>query len=288
MSKDKYPTIILIRDLLGEINNLWQCTHIESNIASVIQPRHFELMKGNPCYIDSLLPKFIDELDTLAMGGDENRTRHAVHSIMRELKRTVKLYNDLKNIIDTINFEKLAEDNLERLTQKLQSPVPPEMADRISRKIFLNDDVLSINWYAHIYISALKCISIIERYIGGEESSRPDTSVVDGEIKQTADSMEMIDSRLQERFTKVEALLTDKTEKWRSGNDKIGCAAFCELLFEKKYFVNAGSDRVVKSKTFAKVRYGLDLGSALNLDKNKKGSRNKHKRYFETIFAKVK
>ena len=78
---------------------------------------------------------------------------------------------------------------------------------------------------------------------------------------------ELIENRLPE----VENKLKDKIEKWRLGSDKIGCAAFCELLFDKGYFIKPITKRK-GPKQFALIRYGLDIevqmGSAKKLDRN--------------------
>jgi hypothetical protein len=77
----------------------------------------------------------------------------------------------------------------------------------------------------------------------------------------------------------VENKLKDKIEKWRLGSDKIGCAAFCELLFDKGYFIKPITKRKGPIQ-FALIRYGLDIevqmGSAKKLDRNNLKRRFNH------------
>jgi len=57
---------------------------------------------------------------------------------------------------------------------------------------------------------------------------------------------------------------------------KIRCAAFCEMLYERKYITNT-KNRPTTLKTFAKNRYNLDIKNALAPSANKKYDRNNHK-----------
>jgi hypothetical protein len=81
------------------------------------------------------------------------------------------------------------------------------------------------------------------------------------------------------RLIDVENKLKDKIEKWRLGSDKIGCAAFCELLFDKGYFIKPITKRKGPIQ-FALIRYGLDIevqmGSAKKLDRSKLKRRFNH------------
>ncbi|HQS23880.1 MAG: hypothetical protein B7Y11_04990 [Sphingobacteriia bacterium 24-36-13] len=88
---------------------------------------------------------------------------------------------------------------------------------------------------------------------------------------------ELIDGRLVE----VEYKLKDKIEDWKIGKDKIGCAAFCEMLFEKGYFFKTITERKGPIQ-FALIRYGIDITVQMGTTKNKDRQlhKGKLKRYF--------
>lgn len=88
---------------------------------------------------------------------------------------------------------------------------------------------------------------------------------------------ELIDGRLVE----VENKLKDKIEDWKIGKDKIGCAAFCEMLFEKGYFFKKITERKGPIQ-FALIRYGIDITVQMGTTKNKDRQlhKGKLKRYF--------
>lgn len=59
-------------------------------------------------------------------------------------------------------------------------------------------------------------------------------------------------------------------------DSKTRCAAFCEILYKKKYIKNTKT-RIVTISLFAKQRYNLDIKIALGHGKNKIDDRNNHK-----------
>ena len=88
---------------------------------------------------------------------------------------------------------------------------------------------------------------------------------------------ELIDGRLVE----VENNLKDKIEDWRIEKDKIGCAAFCELLFEKHYFIKGVTNRQGPIQ-YALIRYGIDISVQMASAKDK--SREPHKKQLMQYF----
>lgn len=89
---------------------------------------------------------------------------------------------------------------------------------------------------------------------------------------------ELIDGRLVE----VENKLKDKIEDWKIGKDKIGCAAFCEMLFEKGYFFKKITERKGPIQ-FGLIRYGIDI--TVQMGTTKKKDRELHKVKLKRYFA---
>jgi hypothetical protein len=91
--------------------------------------------------------------------------------------------------------------------------------------------------------------------------------------------LDSIDPALIQRFKKIEDSM-NAANNWP--DSVIRLAAFCELLYEKKYFtvkpsVNKG--RPVKfMNTFAKSRYGIDINNALKATKKKERENHKSKK----------
>lgn len=100
-----------------------------------------------------------------------------------------------------------------------------------------------------------------------------------------SDSLNLIKDDLRDRFLKVEDQLQKQISRWKAGDDKIECAAFCELLFIKGYFFDAGNKRVSKSAEFALHRYGVDI--EIQLQSSKKRDRTAHATRLKNAFARV-
>lgn len=79
---------------------------------------------------------------------------------------------------------------------------------------------------------------------------------------------------LHEYLPTIEAKMNAKLEQWKQGYNKIECAAFCELLYDKSYFVT-GSTRMKTLNTFALSRYGNNI--LVQLQASKKEDRATHK-----------
>jgi hypothetical protein len=69
-------------------------------------------------------------------------------------------------------------------------------------------------------------------------------------------------------------LIENAEKKANHKSSAIRCAAFCELLFEKKY-IKPTKTRVKTLTTFAASRYGINISNALQ--KTKQAARNEHK-----------
>lgn len=83
--------------------------------------------------------------------------------------------------------------------------------------------------------------------------------------------LSFIDPYVLEFFIKVEKKALGVSGKFTSD---IRCAAFCEMLYEKKYIIQTKTRRITMND-FAKSRYGIDIGQALTT--GKKIERKKHK-----------
>ena len=69
---------------------------------------------------------------------------------------------------------------------------------------------------------------------------------------------ELIDEDLQKKLSEIENKIQDKISIWKGGKLLIECAAFCELLYVKHYFVK-GSTRIKSLNKFAKLKYNVNI-----------------------------
>ena len=79
------------------------------------------------------------------------------------------------------------------------------------------------------------------------------------------DPLALIDPDMKSLFSEVEKKARGETGKFSS---RIRCAAFCELLYIKKYILASTQKRVTLNQ-FSKSRYGIDISNALETSKNK-------------------
>ena len=79
----------------------------------------------------------------------------------------------------------------------------------------------------------------------------------------------------------IEEKIKNKIGEWNQGKSKIECAAFCQLLFDNKYFVQGSTKRVTVNK-FSLSRYGTDI--EIQLQSKFKIDRNKHKLLLSRFF----
>lgn len=82
-------------------------------------------------------------------------------------------------------------------------------------------------------------------------------------------SIQFIEITLQDRLVSIE---NRAAREWK--DSKIRCAAFCEMLWDKKYFVEK-KKRIKTCNDFAKSRYGMDI--EISLSSGKEISRHRHK-----------
>jgi hypothetical protein len=86
------------------------------------------------------------------------------------------------------------------------------------------------------------------------------------------DPLDLIDPYLLPLFLEAEKKATSPNLKFPSLNR---CAAWCELLYQKKYLINVNNENRKTMGKFAKARYGLNIDKAL--ESSKKNERNEHK-----------
>ena len=98
--------------------------------------------------------------------------------------------------------------------------------------------------------------------------------VVEGE-SIADDWKKVIKIELHNRVTDIELKIENKISNWKQRISLIECAAFCQLLFDKKYF-NAGSTRVKTVNSFSVNKYGVSI--EIQLQTAKKAAREKHKK----------
>jgi len=78
----------------------------------------------------------------------------------------------------------------------------------------------------------------------------------------------LIKDELHDRLNQIEEKIEAKISNWKLRIDLIECAAFCQLLFDKKYFV-PGSTKRKSVNSFALSKYGTDISIQLESAKNK-------------------
>ncbi|MEJ7738534.1 MAG: hypothetical protein WKF97_13975 [Chitinophagaceae bacterium] len=93
--------------------------------------------------------------------------------------------------------------------------------------------------------------------------------------------LDLIRDELHTRLIVIEGKILSKIERWKQGFDKIECAAFCELLFDKKYFVK-GSTRIKTVNAFACSKYGNPIKNQLG--KTREPARKTHKTLLSNLF----
>lgn len=82
-----------------------------------------------------------------------------------------------------------------------------------------------------------------------------------------SDSINYIKPELHNLFINVENKISSKIDNWKRNNDKIGCAAFCDALFTKKWFKDVSPESATVNneivRSFSLARYGLDITNQL-------------------------
>ncbi|MCS3797992.1 hypothetical protein [Niastella sp. OAS944] len=92
-----------------------------------------------------------------------------------------------------------------------------------------------------------------------------------------------IKDELINRLEEIEKKLSTKIENWKKRDDKIGCAAFCELLLDHNFFLFQHKKSRIKSlAAFAMLRYGNEI--AVQLAGSKKAARLEHKKLLKKYF----
>lgn len=94
---------------------------------------------------------------------------------------------------------------------------------------------------------------------------------------QKFNALNLIKIELQDRLVSIENKMSSQVETWNRGKDKIGCAAFCEVLFDKLFF-EKDATRIKSINQFALGRYGIDIKTQLK--SAKKRDRTKRKTTF--------
>jgi hypothetical protein len=102
--------------------------------------------------------------------------------------------------------------------------------------------------------------------------------------------IDFIEPALNRQFEEWEKMIAERVEVWLSGEDLVGCAGFCEYIFNRKWFVGTKppKDSIVKNKTvvaFALWRYnGLDISTQLLSGEQKKKYRERKRKDFQKLF----
>ncbi|QQR96946.1 MAG: hypothetical protein IPK18_08495 [Sphingobacteriales bacterium] len=92
---------------------------------------------------------------------------------------------------------------------------------------------------------------------------------------------DLIKLELQDRLVEIENKIEPKISNWKQRKSLIECAGFCQLLYDKKYFVQ-GSTNQKSVNSFALCKYGTDITNQLKTAK--KDSRDIHKQKLNKYF----
>ncbi|MDB5280706.1 MAG: hypothetical protein JWR61_5661 [Ferruginibacter sp.] len=91
----------------------------------------------------------------------------------------------------------------------------------------------------------------------------------------------LIKSELHDHLKKIESKIESKLSNWKQRVDLIECAAFCQLLFDLKYFESGSTCRKTVI-SFALSKYGTDIEN--QLESSKKAAREVHKKLLKVNF----
>lgn len=82
----------------------------------------------------------------------------------------------------------------------------------------------------------------------------------------------LIKSELHDRLSIVESKIESKISNWKQSENKIECAAFCQLMYDNKWFIKGSTNRKTVNQ-FALNKYGIDISiqliSKFNVDREK-------------------
>ena len=91
----------------------------------------------------------------------------------------------------------------------------------------------------------------------------------------------LIKVELHVRLMQIESGIQDKIAKWRERNNLIECAAFCQLLYDWKFFYK-GSTKRKSVNEFALSKYKIDIEIQLQSSANE--GRENHKKFLKKYF----
>ena len=107
-----------------------------------------------------------------------------------------------------------------------------------------------------------------------KQDTGKETGIIeDNQNENKIDSLTFIEPFFLTLFIDAEKKALGDLSTFKS---KIRCAAFCEILYERKYITNS-DNRVITMSSFAKTRYNLNIKVSLAAARNKKEDRNNHK-----------
>lgn len=95
------------------------------------------------------------------------------------------------------------------------------------------------------------------------------------DIKQFLNPLDFINKLKRQMLSDYEDNIADKVKLWQHHEDKTGCAVFCLILYEFRFFV---PDKLITAPQFAIARYGIDCNimiKKLSLKKNIKDLESK-------------
>jgi len=209
-----------------------------------------------------------------------------------ELEHEIKYYYHFPNIKDLVlinsslyggndflNF--LQESNDNEFINWIEAINPDEIPNELNShiKIYERNGGVKNEWYKHtklIFSNDINALQkdIVLRWL--DENTDQETQ--EENVQQWE---KYIRPEFYDRLNEIEKKLGSKISEWRDGKGKIECAAFCQLLFDKKYFVK-GSTNIKSVNEYSISKYGNDVD--IQLRSGKKTDREKHKTLLNKYF----
>ncbi len=178
------------------------------------------------------------------------------------------------NILENLFQEKIAAK--EKINR--EALMDYKLSEKIRKQALSTIELFIIKFPSHPWLSDIPIILDELKSIREEIQNIPDNKEQFIEIdKSEVDKYhwkKLIKPELQNHLEDIEKKIETNISTWKDRNLLIECAAFCQLLYDKRYFVKGTTNRV-SVNSFAKSKYGVDIEK--QLESSKRNDRNTHK-----------
>lgn len=266
--KRPYPTISKVRDKYRYINDYWERWKLTPTTVPIIQRENYHFFE-NDTTPKKEIQDLESEIESIFDKHDSRKLNIFLADLKDEVLLNIRLYEKNKSIISGLDFETLAANEIKEIEKSIISERESKRVKELN-KLKETKEILKLNWFKYVYEHSLLIKGLIKKY-------QPETS--DG---KEIDATVYIVLELHDRLIELEKRMPKTIDQWKKGIRKIECAAFCELLFEKKYFVS-GSTRIKDVNSFSLSRYGVEI--KIQLQKSKEKDRKTHKIRLNKFFT---